>query len=335
MVESELWRNQLELGHPARNQEAWRRNGVPLPSIYRPDVALSSGDEVAELAERALEAQQFADPTIFVSPSHYLPGPQVGVGRSNDLAISAAYVGAFRRAGLEEPHPGDMWARPRGVFVGMTVDFSRLAWNDLSGLVDEYASLDGHGFVLWVANFNGGIGQAQMLRAFARELEAASSRPVVIGGVGHWHTALLHDGLAATCVGPQRGRYPLLPDAPDVSEDERRRATFTYHGAVLSAFGLARSGVRQRNAVFALRGCACGFHQGDVPPTGVAIRQHNQWWLSNEARNAAIAFRAGETRWLTERRDQAIETRGATGMTALARCWNDLPAFDAARHRAA
>lgn len=232
-------------------------------------------------ATRAIDAQtRGVDPTIFTTPAHWLDGRQAGVGRRNDLDLAEACADIFTQRALAEPVDDDPHQMRRRVYAALMVDAGQLQHGELGWIIDAYSRLSGvDGYLLWAVRFNRGLEQARRLQQLTGGLQERSGRPVVGGGFWHFHTAVLARGLAATCVGPGRLKYPALPPpdppeaSPDDEEDEPKgRAVCVYHGAILGSFGLREQDDVRRRRAFMRHACPCGAHPANEPPTSHAQR---------------------------------------------------------------
>jgi hypothetical protein len=57
--------------------------------------------------------------------------------------------------------------------------------------VEAHAGLPVDGFLLWAVNFNKGQRQAALLLDLLFGLQHLSGKPVVAGGLSHWHLSAL------------------------------------------------------------------------------------------------------------------------------------------------
>jgi hypothetical protein len=326
MYELEAWRLQLPVGHRLRG-EAWRDLGMDTGKVYLPDRIRLTTDAATRHADRALSAQVPADPTIFTTPGHHLPDSQIGQGRANELLVIEAACERFQQRRLRNPAPDDPLRRVRQLYASVLVDASRLEDGDVAPLVGAYAGLGVDGFVVWAVNFNKGLRQAALLLDLTLGLERRSGKPVVGGGLSHWHLGALAFGLAATCTGPQRRDLllpPADPPAPAPGEEAKGRAIHTYHGAVLGCFALDEAGRAKRDRAFMRAPCDCGHHPRREAPAREKIDDHNCVWLMSDARDMLRGSRAEAVSRLSGRAVDARATREAIGMTRLNACWSAL-----------
>lgn len=337
MFDLECWRLQLELGHPTRS-EAWKALGMDNGRVYRPDRHVVTGKIARDQAERAMNAQlpgadpnvdgPAVDPSIFTTPAHWLPDEQAGLGRRNDLALAEACVEIFderQLAAAPLDHPDQ---RERQLYAALMVDAGRLEHGDIASIVDAYSRLEGvDGYVVWAVRFNESLVQARRHQELMGTLQERSGRAVVGGGLWHFHTAALSRGLAATCVGPGRSKYPPLPPVvpPAGAKTDKRGGIFVYHGAILGCFGLGDAGEARMRRAFMRHGCPCGAHPANAPPsTNEEKVAHNRFWLMYEAREAIAG--SGAAARLAARVPQARRARAEIGMGPLSACWSDLSA---------
>jgi hypothetical protein len=333
MPDLESWRLQLALDHPLRGP-AWRALGMDGGKVFKPDARRISEAAAERQGTRAMDAQtNNFDPTIFTTPAHWLPEDQAGVGRRNDLALAQACADIFARRDLAEPPDDDPHRHRRRLYASLMVDAGRLRRGDVEWILDAYCDLAGvDGYVVWAVRFNRGLLQARLLRALTDVLQQRPGRPVIAGGLWHFHKSALTRGLAATCVGPGRGMYPMLPppepEEPDETTDKPKgRAVCVYHGAILGSFGLRKSDDARRRRAFMRHACPCGAHPAQEPPaTHEQIVAHNRFWLMHEARQALEQPRARSAARLAARIPDARRARADLGMTGLAACWSDLSA---------
>jgi hypothetical protein len=305
--------------------------------VYVPDAQLISSKAAQRQAVRAIDAQtRGVDPTIFTTPAHYLPASQTGVGRENDLALAQACADVFAARQLSEPLSSDAHGHRRRLFATLMVDAGQLNRSEVDWLIESYAELTGvDGYLLWAVRFNKGLGQAQLLHRFAQGLQSRTVRPVVAGGLWHFHVSALARGLAATCVGPGRLEYPKMPppeteDAGDATDGDRHgRALHTYHGAILGCFGLRTIDEARRRRAFMRFPCPCGAHPASSPPkTRAELVAHNRFWLLQESRDAISGTTGEATARLTARLPVAREARALLRMGPLKACWSTLAAAD-------
>lgn len=321
VAEPEAWRNQRGSFTSAAAQDAWAGSGATITRGYEPSSGFLSEDSAIAYAERVLEAELVLNPTTLVSPSHYVASEDSGPGRANDIALARAFSSMCFERRLREPYAMDVWGRPRTVFAGITVDCRARAGGMVEELVSAYSSVPADGYMLWPAGFTGGLREASFVAELALRLQLVSGRPVVVGGVGHWHIALLAFGIAATCFGPQRSSVPAIP-VPDPHDDaERKRASHIYHPRVLGYFPQGAKGARAAADVFARFGCACGTHDARRPPVKKEIGAHNRWWLAEEARRAIEAHSSANATWVSQRGEEAAAARVSVGMGSLKPCW--------------
>jgi hypothetical protein len=333
----ECWRLQLDVGHPLRGA-AWEALGMDSGRVYRPDTHTVSGKTARAQAQRVMDAQRprgdltivnsGVDPSIFTTPAHWLPDRQAGHGRRNDLALAEACVEIFDQLQLAAApidHPDQ---RERQLYAALMVDAGRLEHGDIDWIVDAYSHLEGvDGYIVWAVRFNESLVQARRHRELMDGLQERSGRPVIGGGLWHFHTAALSRGLAATCIGPGRLKYPPLPPEEPAADGKksRRGGIFVYHGAILGCFGLGEAGEARMRRAFIRHGCACGAHPANEPPkTNEQKVAHNRFWLMHEAREALAG--AGAATRLAARVPRAREARAELGMGRLAPCWSDLSA---------
>lgn len=331
----ESWRLQLETAHPLRGA-AWQSLGMDVGRVYSPDARRLPDGAARRQATRAMDAQTLGvDPTIFTTPAHWLAGRQAGVGRRNDLDIAEACAEIFAERELAEPADNDERRIRRRMYAALMVDAGRLERAELEWVVHEYSRLSGiDGYLVWAVRFNDGLAQARLHRELMTGLQERSGRPVVGAGMWHFHTALLSRGLASTCVGPGRLKYPMLPPAepPEplddgVEEKPHGRAVHVYHGAILGCFALRPEDDARRRRAFMRHACACGAHPPNEPPaTHDQKVTHNRFWLMNEARDALPGLRDHAAARLAERITGARQARADVGMGPLASCWSDLSA---------
>jgi hypothetical protein len=328
MFDLEAWRIQLPLDHPKRGV-AWRGLGLDPGRIYKPDAQLISEAAALRQAGRALNAQtDHADPTIFTTPAHWLEGCQAGRGRENELKLMRACVERFYERALSEPVPDDPHARRRGLFGALIVEAGKLEPADVGWLIEAHADVAVAGYFVWVVNFQKRLGQARLVDELLLGLQAKSARPVVAGGLSHWHTAELARGLAATCTGPHRAEYRLPPfEPPKVGDDEEPpgRAVHLYFAPALGCFGLRSEDEPRRRQGFLRSGCPCGHHQPHEPPrTHEEIVAHNAYWLWCEAAEALRGSTSQATARLASRVPAARAVRNKLGMGRLPACWSAL-----------
>jgi hypothetical protein len=323
MFDLEDWRIQLPLDHPKR--KPLQALGLDTERVYRPDDHVVSEEAARRRAAAALGAQTAAvNPTIFTTPAHWLSHSQTGRGRENELRIMRATVELFHDRALDQPAPGDARARRRGLFGTILIDVGRLTGPDISWILEAHDEIEVDGFLVWIVNFNKGLSQARAADELLHGLQARSLRPVVGGGLSHFHVAELARGLAATCSGPQRSEYRLPPaeaPVPTGDEDPPGRAIHVYHGAVLGCFGLSEADAARRRQAFLRFPCPCGHHRPQQPPdTYEEIVAHNAYWLSREAADALRGPAAAAL--LAARVPTTRETRRSLGMGRLSACWS-------------
>jgi hypothetical protein len=322
MLDGEAWRGQLDPEH--RMRKSWAPPGLREDEIVYPDAAVFGDEWRQALTEAFIEAQVAAEGTILTTPEYVSIDP-LGVARQNGLALAADAIEHVKRRRLREPGPGTPHAQPRVLFATLAVQPSTLTEEAVRQLVAAYSHLEVDGFIVWAVKCGNSKRQFLLMRQLAIELQKASQKPVVLGGLGQLWKLALASGVAAACFGHQRSQLAWPPEEmkpPKPGEKPKGRGVAVYHQDILGGFMIGEPGAKHRASTFAASPCSCDHHAAaEAPATSSAALAHNASMTMVEARAAVAGTPIDAVTRMLARAASAARRRAHLGMGRLSPAW--------------
>jgi hypothetical protein len=328
MLEGEAWKAQLHPDHPLRTTSFEALRWVEAGVRHEPE--LWSAAQSEDFVEAYLD-EQARHATLLTTPAHYEADP-VGPVHRRDVELAEMAADHVRAKALREPAEDDERRMRRELYADIHLRVGRVDASERRWLIDAYKSIDVDGYVIWAVAFTGSQTQVQRLLALVDELFAATGRPVVVAGVGHFWQLMLSRGVAAAVHG-RRTALSWPPDALDPKQepvaeegdDEDGFGVAVYHGAILGCIQIGERGDVDRRRLFFRHPCGCGHHARGAEPKGqMAILAHNLWWSMHEARQVCLQGIERATLVLALRASAAKVNREGLGLAELRTGWRAL-----------
>jgi hypothetical protein len=316
VLAGQAWLNQLP---PLQRGRSFGRLAYAREREWDP--VLEPDAELADYAERYLDAQLAAGATLVTTPAHVLDGE---LGRTTEVALAEASVAVWRERQGWRPPAQRPEEPPRELYAGIAV-----RGQDLPGgaaqLAERYAALDVDGHWITVFDGDGSPAQLDAVAELALTLQAGG-RPAVVTGAGAMHEALLASGVAATCAGLHAMR-PRFPPTVVALGEQTGVGIGVYHPAILGAVAPRPGSEPLLARLFALHPCPCGAHPANEPPRGRGERvRHNTRSLAEQARDSTRLMPMLDEARLASRVANAGTLRTRLGLRPLPRGWTAVAA---------
>jgi hypothetical protein len=306
-------------------RKAWQPPGLEPDEQVDPDANHFAEDWRHAVTEQSIELQVRAGATILTTAVHFSEDP-LGIARTNDLLLAQDALAEVDRRRLRLPGPGEDDLQRRQIYATIAVVPRSLTEEAVDALIKTYATLDVDGFMIWAFEFGGSARQFKLMRYLALGLQAASNKPVTVGGLGQLWKLALASGVAAVCFGHQRSKLAWPPEdtreQPKPGEKRPGRGVAVYHPSSLGGFKIGRPGAEHRTAAFAAVGCDCGHHERMKPPEGQPAQlAHNVATTMREAADAVAGTPQQALTALLARAQAAARFRSRIEMGKLGSAW--------------
>jgi hypothetical protein len=337
LVDTEAWREQLEPDDDHRGGE-FRRLGLELDRKrrLRPSEDVLAPAARSELVARHRNAQIAARGSILLSPYHRVREEDaLSRGRLLDLALAHEFVELAKTTGAVD---GPSATGERSVAVGIAVNASTLTMKGITELISGYREVGADLFWIWVWNFTSSRVQYERVHALATGLQAASTTPCLVGGLGRLWEAAMRNGVAAACQGWGRTRMRFPPPQPpesvegegEDSEDDDGWGVHAFHGAIRGTTKLGSEHEEPLRRLFSEFPCECGHHIPDAVPHSQPERHaHNRADAEKLVREIVALGADGAREELREIVAEAESHRARLELEGLHRGWHaatELPA---------
>jgi hypothetical protein len=337
LVDTEAWREQLEPDDDHRSGE-FRRLGLELDPNrrLRPSEDALAPAARSEFVARHRNTQIAAGGSILLSPYHRVREEDaLSRGRLLDLALAHEFVELAETTGAVG---GPGTSRERSVAVGIAVDASTLTMAGITELISGYREVRADLFWIWVWSFTSSKLQYERVHTLATGLQAASSTPCLVGGLGRLWEAAMRNGVAAACQGWGRTRMPFPPPQPpgsvegggEDSEDDDGWGVHAFHRAIRGTTKLGPEHEEPLRRLFSELPCECGHHIPDAVPHSQPERHaHNRAAAEELVREIAALGADGAREELGDIVAEAESHRARLELGVLHRGWHaaaDLPA---------
>jgi hypothetical protein len=285
-LDGEAWHVQQPTDHPQRAGE-YRACGLEWTHRqFEPERHRLGQSTIDEVAAQWRSRQIARGGTLLTQPAHfYRDTVPLGRARRTDLAFAHRFAELARRSSSGEPAPPG--GRRRLVVAIIPVDPAQLARHAALGreLVAGFREVDCDAYLIWPWRFSGSGFQYRALRFLGRQLERATGRGCIYGGLWHLWPGILADGLAAACIGygkttvEKPGLELPAPDASAKDEDKEGWGVSFFFAEILGAAALGHNGEPVRSVLLPRLVCDCRMHlRRRLPSTQLGFHGHNLFW---------------------------------------------------------